>query len=436
MAIISNIHEKFLDRKAKKKPLLTKTKGKASRKIYSYDSNQTASTKENFSPEALAQHRYEGIQLMTIKGLALWKKAMKTSGQAKVVVKTKGARLQGGQAEKEGFHAAHKDPTSGLTDNRFVQLTEEILEEGITPKKRKLLEIKGLEEPVLQEIQNQHEDERFIKGILRKYFAEDSLLKGTSLDRRASATDEVPALVNRCDSRMEKQLRPKIDQLYEACLKGEIGPQEFSDLLIQLFKAFDDRAKEQIEKRIQAFQEYTTLTDKCLDIVEKCIKLEKLSGEDAKSFAEALKGMIELQKQSLEVPLSSAPKAKLRNHYKYFLLMKKLLAKEHKTPIQYLTAEIQRIWSKDGVRELLKEEREFRTKILEDYRKYLSQLAVGSQQIAIKDLIGKYDEEKKRVMTPSKEEMEKVSYNLLKPIQHTSPSIPKKTKRKLTMSDQ
>ena len=200
----------------------------------------------------IREHAHLRIQLFFIAALALYGKAERTNkSPSRVVVVVKRASMQVGQGTREN-HAAHANASANLSDDLKEIYLAQIEKEGLTPKKTRLLSIaKKLPLDDLSLIKENHEDKAFVKKIIDHYWPHDSLLKGTNLEYILNSTDRLPAALNLvCDRHLEKEIRPKIAELFRKVMRGEVDPKTAtSEYTKEIQNHFTEEIKD-LEKKL------------------------------------------------------------------------------------------------------------------------------------------------------------------------------------------
>lgn len=189
--------------------------------------------------EMIPLHASERVQIFLLKAIALQNKDLRSDGsKVDVKVEVGPARLQMGQSDIEGYHACHADAAAGLVDNRKERYAEEIIRDGykMTPRKEKVLVAK-IPKAELESIIKNNPDLHALKDALNSAWKENSLLEGSALERQTNLTNFLPKEVNLLvDGAIEKQLRPKIAELYTDVRRGDLTPQEATEKYVQLLR--------------------------------------------------------------------------------------------------------------------------------------------------------------------------------------------------------
>ncbi len=217
------------------------------RKVLTHNSNLTASVKSGkaeFNDEMLMQHGADRVATFYLQASLTWKKGIKTDGtKLPVKVWIDGARYQGGQA-KEGFHAAHCNAASGLSDNLRETLIDDTHKVGITPKKRKTLQAMGFTDSQLDEMNKHHADRPFIEKEFNSTWPDKRGLISSiyRLDFTICAPYEVNLMV---DSYAERNKRGEIAKLITESMLGEKEPIEATKEFVAIIReCFEEKITE------------------------------------------------------------------------------------------------------------------------------------------------------------------------------------------------
>ena len=207
---------------------------KSSRKVIAAEKNVAPTVSDIVNlKEGVREHAYLRVQLFFVASLALWKKGVRSSGDY-VALETniQRAKCQVGRATN-GYHAAHSNAAAGFVENRKENLIEELVEEGITPLKRKLLLAKGISEAQLAQIEAKHSHEKTVRQIIDTVWPEKGILDGTPLELVLNATNSLPRAVNlQSDKPLEKRIRPFVADLYRQLMRGEIDPKKATSIYV------------------------------------------------------------------------------------------------------------------------------------------------------------------------------------------------------------
>lgn len=207
----------------------------------------------------IKQHAFERPQIFYATGLVLYKRGCGTDGTiADVKVRIPGAIVQVGQGDSEN-DASHPHAASNIVDDWKQVALQQIIQNGVTPQKRKLLKTKGVTEANLQAIEANHTDLKFVTTTINIDWPENTLLRRSELELLANKTNKLPRRLNRgCDLPLEKKIRPYMGELYISLIKGEMDPENATESLIK-------KIKEHFNEKIVALKEKET---KCTDPIQ------------------------------------------------------------------------------------------------------------------------------------------------------------------------
>ncbi len=182
----------------------------------------------------IKQHAFERSQIFYMTGLFLYKTGCGTDGTiADVKVRIPGAIVQVGQGDHEN-DASHPNAASNIVDNWKEVALQQIVQKGITPKKRKLLKTKGVTEAHLKAIDANHNDLKFVASLINNDWAAGTLFRYTEIEVLANKTNKLPRRLNRgCDLPLERKIRPFMAELYTSLIRGEVDPFNATDQLVK-----------------------------------------------------------------------------------------------------------------------------------------------------------------------------------------------------------
>lgn len=185
---------------------------------------------ESFESEirTVEEHAHMRVQIFYSKCVALFNTATNTPK-----VKILRAPYQVGQASGEN-HAAHPNPCSGFSDTRRKEIMREITnDQMVTPKKAKILKMKGFDTPTRDQMEN---DPSTVRSLFNDIWPHDSLLSGSEGEILFNATTYVHRKVNlSVDLPMERKFRKKeYPELFQAVMTGKMSPREATEKFISL----------------------------------------------------------------------------------------------------------------------------------------------------------------------------------------------------------
>ncbi|CDZ80138.1 hypothetical protein BN1013_00644 [Candidatus Rubidus massiliensis] len=226
--------------------------------------SNASSSAESFpsEKEAIKEHAYLRILNFYQLCKAIENLSVRTDGTVvPTSVDLKGATLQVGVAHKKGYQAAHSSAVGALSCDRPFTIYKEVCEEKLfTPKKRRLMEVRGAKQEdfqkidqLLQIITANPKDKATHKKILHIIckFIPNTIIDGSEVDYMINRTDVLPTPVNQCDSQLEKQLRKKAKKLCKRCMEGDIGAEEATDKFIKKVTSCFNKVKSNFETRYQ-----------------------------------------------------------------------------------------------------------------------------------------------------------------------------------------
>lgn len=237
---------------------------KKSRTISPYEDNKAASVSEiKDLPEGIKEHAHLRIQIFYAVALKVEGIAKRTNGDVTDVTVWVGrATKQDGQGTRKE-HAAHANSAAGLSDNLYSHYIEQIVNDGITPiKARVLSNIKNMSAEELKALQENHQDKSFVQMAIHRIWDGSSAISGTEFEDQINATDKLPSSLNLgCDLCLEKAIRPYFAELIMQVMKGELDPINATDL-------YTAAVQKHLEGRI-------------IEITEKITELKSASSVDA-----------------------------------------------------------------------------------------------------------------------------------------------------------
>lgn len=210
-------------------------------------------TKVDRLDETIREHAFTRIQIFFVTSMAFYQRALRTSGAiTQVSVNIRGAVMQVGQGNKEN-HAAHANAGAYVVDNLKENILKQIDENGLSPKKRKILKEKGVSEENLKQIDKHHKNKQLVAKIVNHVWVHESLLRFTEIELLSNLTNQLPALLNLgCDLPLEKKIRPEMEKLYASCMKGEIKPEKATDALILIIQNHFKSKIEELKQSINS----------------------------------------------------------------------------------------------------------------------------------------------------------------------------------------
>lgn len=275
------------------------------RTIINTSSNRAGSVKDLSNVDIrdrVRNHAYMRVQIVYSKCLAHQGTAVRSDDRVReLYFKTQGSRLQVGRGTKE-FHAAHPNPTSGVTDNYRDLIEQEALQDlKFTPAKRQMLLNRGLTRSQIDAIEGAAElDPEKFKTLLGVYFPKKpSMLDGTQISMLSNATNTLPTAVNlKCDKYLESKARPEIDDIYKRvaanAINAEEGVMEFcasaQDHLrgsIEIYKNKDVALERYADRLTQLQHNLVVMDDKELatQVVELMRELNLITKNSGKGIA-------------------------------------------------------------------------------------------------------------------------------------------------------
>ncbi len=212
-----------------------------------------------YKDEALDQeiknHAYQRVHDFYLKVIVYHRKGCRTEmPPSNVQFYVGSSRLQRGISHRPGYHAAHHNAASGITDNIKMLYRRQIMQEGkITPLKARFFKAKGLTEAQLKAVEDSGPqiDQELLKDLLKKAFEDNlSIIENTELNDTINTTTVLPRAVNLGpDKSLENALRKVIiPQLLSQTAKGEITAEKAT-------KKFVKRANEHFEEKKTSLQE-------------------------------------------------------------------------------------------------------------------------------------------------------------------------------------
>lgn len=229
-----------------------------------------------FCEESIKYHAFMRVQLFAIKVAAYYNLAKDRN----ISIDLHPAYLQVNKGSKK-YPAAHSIVDSGSGDNFRKTFIEEIVEKhNITPTKKKFLEAKGFTEKEFERMLNNNQAE-VIQEIFDHNWPVDSdipssIFYGTRTDVNLNSTTEAPLRLNLgIDKRLEFELRPKMSEIYQLIMRGEISREDacekFCKLILDFFWKLDiklNMTSINISEYIDELLKLDEYRELCIDEIE------------------------------------------------------------------------------------------------------------------------------------------------------------------------
>lgn len=252
--------------------------------------------KGQFNESDLIEHAHLRIQMFAIMSVILHGVGLRSDHSKRAIEIDIGkAYLQVGQGSNK-YHAAHCNANAGYVDNiRKVFIDELNKENYITPKKKRILQIKGFTNDELRLLESNCSNLETTYQIFDRVWPirkkqPPSLLNSTRIDFKLNSTTELPQSINLgCDKALETIIRPIALELYTRLMFNQITPQkaceEYCQLIVAHFEKMDIYYTERIAKIENYLQKIQT----------------ELQNFPISNASEALERLKEMQKSLVEI---------------------------------------------------------------------------------------------------------------------------------------
>lgn len=236
---------------------------KKKRRKYVHISKAPSLSEPTNSDDIIKHHGYMRVMFFWIVAWTYADIAVRSDGPpAPVNVYIGPAREQVGRSNTRGFQGAHSNAGAGLCEDRRDGILKEIVLEGMTPHKRKLLEKLGISKEDLSQLKKCKIDEDVlkVKEIIKKYWKNHTLMQNTKVEHEVNAVNVLPSALNQgCDCALENIIRPEISKLIKSCMQGTMTVEKACKAYVIAIRQHFDNSIAKISiiiEKIRQFQEF------------------------------------------------------------------------------------------------------------------------------------------------------------------------------------
>lgn len=229
-------------------------------------------------------------------------------------------RLTGNHASCGKCESSHFSLTPDLKDDKLLRVIKQIPEEKlISPFKRKVTYLKhaGLSEEDIQFIECNHKDYALISQHILSIVSPTKANRSyahTHFENQMNATFDNPRPSNIVDSRFERILRPKEDELCNKCTDKVITPEQSTKELVLSSVAYFQKSVDDLEKRKQELKTFLELNENLQKFIQEN-ETQLISPDKYRQLIQNIEQILNLRSQ-LKMKLEGAPRIKNTDSYR------------------------------------------------------------------------------------------------------------------------